>query len=421
MKLRNLLLSLATVCIAQATFANGFQVLLQGTKQLGRGNTGVGYGPDASSLFFNPGALSFLESSQVQVGFSPVFSSISYRGIEGTQKYDATSPMGTPFQAYGVYRPSAESPWAFGLGVFTPFGSTVTYDDGWTGKYSLQEISLQSIYIQPTVSYRVGEKVSIGAGFDYVTGGVKFRKVVAAPGGDVGFEMNDASKPQFSYNIGVFAQVTEKFSLGVNYRAGVDMTVEGGKATFDVPNDYIGSVLFGDAYTPGQPMTAKFNATLPLPSTLAVGVGYDVTEKLSLAMDFNYVSWSVYKELKIDFPDGEYNSISYAREWQDSYIINFGLEHKTTEALTLRAGAYYDTTPVKDGYMTPESPDANSLGLTLGASYKIGESFGVDAAFLYLSKEQRENEIPDGVDTGALNGVYKASAMIPSISLNYNF
>ncbi|AZQ63594.1 long-chain fatty acid transporter permease [Flammeovirga pectinis] len=420
MKIRNLLLTVATVFIANAAFANGFQVLLQGTKQIGRGNVGVGYGPDASSLFFNPGALSFLESSTIQVGVSPVMSNISYRGIDGSTKYASNSPMGTPFQAYGVYRPSAESPWAFGLGVFTPFGSTVTYDNEWTGKYSLQEISLQSIYIQPTVSYRINDMISVGGGLDIVTGGVQFKKAVAAPGGDVGFEM-DGNTLQFGFNLGVFAQISEKFSAGINYRSGVDMKVEGGDATFDVPNDFIGSQLFGDAYTPGEQMKAKFNATLPLPSTIALGVGYNATDKLSFGLDFNYVTWSVYEELKVEFPDGEYGTISYDRKWENSYIINFGAEYKVTDAFTARAGAYYDTTPVPDGHLTPESPDANALGLSCGVSYMFSEKFGVDAAFLFTNKEQRENIIPEGVDTGGMNGVYKASAYIPSLSLNYNF
>ncbi|KXX68593.1 OmpP1/FadL family transporter [Flammeovirga sp. SJP92] len=416
MKLRNLLLSLAAVCIAQASFANGFQVLLQGTKQTGRGNVGVGYGPDASSLFFNPGALSFLESTQIQVGFSPVMSHISYRGLEGTQKYESNSPMGTPFHAYGVYRPSAESPWAFGLGVFTPFGSTVTYDHDWTGRYSLQEISLQSIYIQPTVSYRIGEKVSVGAGLDIVSGSVVFQKSNTAPGGDINSKI-EGNTLQYAFNVGVFAQLNDQLSLGVNYRSGVDMKVEGGDATFNVPNAYIAGVL---GMVEGV-NTDKFDATLPLPQTIAVGVGYKVTDKLALALDFNYVGWSVYESLEVEFEEFSSNNISFARNWKDSYIINFGAEYQALDNLVVRAGAYYDTTPVRDGYMTPESPDANTIGLTIGASYNIGEHFAIDAAFLYNTKEQRENVIPDGVNTGALNGVYKASAMIPSIALNYKF
>ncbi|NME67690.1 OmpP1/FadL family transporter [Flammeovirga aprica] len=431
MKLRNLLLSLAAVCIAQASFANGFQVLLQGTKQTGRGNVGVGYGPDASSLFFNPGALSFLESSAIQVGFSPVFSNISYRGIESAEKNSSTSPMGTPFHAYGVYRPSAESPWAFGLGVYTPFGSTVTYDPDWVGKFALQEIALQSIFIQPTASYRIGDKVSVGAGVSIVTGSVQFKKVLSAPAGDITFEMDSQAETKVGFNVGVFAELSEKFSLGASYRAGVDMEVKNGEATFDMPSNAVREILFPEAkwggnYTDNGYKT-DFNAKLPLPSNIGIGVGYNATEKLSFALDFNYVTWSVYEELKIEFPQGDYLNddgqaeIKYARKWQDSYIINFGVEHRTTEALTIRAGAYYDTTPVQDGYLTPESPDANALGLTIGASYMIGDHFGVDAAFLYVNKEQRQNEVPDGVDTGAMDGIYKATAYIPTVSLNYTF
>lgn len=411
---------LATVCISSATFANGFQVLLQGTKAVGRGNVQVGFRPDGSSLFFNPGALSFLESSTVQVGVNPVFSNISYRPTGGATKHASTSPMGTPFQAYGVYRPSAESPWAFGLGVFTPFGSTVSYEDGWTGRYSLQEISLQAIYIQPTVSYRINDVLSVGGGVDIVTGSVSFKKKVAASGGDVGFDM-EGNTVQFSFNAGLYYQPSDKWSVGLNYRHGVDMAVERGDAIFDVPNDFIGDNLFGDKYTAGQPYKAAFNATLPLPSTAAVGFGFYPNEKWSFGLDVSYVTWSVYKELKVEFPDGDYGDIAYDRSWEDSWIFNLGAEYNATDALIVRAGAYVDTTPVPDGHMTPESPDALSIGTSVGASYMFSEKFSVDAAFLFTNKQQRENVVPTDKDTGGLNGVYKATAYIPSISLNYNF
>ncbi|NLR93066.1 OmpP1/FadL family transporter [Flammeovirga agarivorans] len=420
MKIRNLLIALAAVCISSASFANGFQVLLQGTKSVGRGNVGVGFRPDGSSIFFNPGALSFLETSTVQVGFNPVFSNISYRPTDGATKHASTSPMGTPFQAYGVYRPSAESPWAFGLGVFTPFGSTVSYEDGWTGRYSLQEISLQAIYIQPTVSYRINDMISVGAGVDIVSGSVSFKKSVAASGGDVGFDM-EGNTIKYTFNAGVFLQPSEKFTVGLNYRHGVDMSVERGDAFFDVPNAFIGEQLFGDKFTAGERYKAAFDATLPLPNTYAVGLGFYPNEKLSIGFDVSYVTWSVYKELKVEFPDGDYAPIAYDRSWEDSWIFNLGADYMVTDALTVRAGAYVDTTPVPDGHMTPESPDALSIGTSVGLSYMFTEKFSVDAAFLFTNKQQRENIVPTDKDTGGLNGVYKATAYIPSISLNYNF
>ena len=56
------------------TFAGGFQVNLQGIKQSGMANCGVALLSDNSLLFFNPGRLALLDSSNsITVGFSPLF------------------------------------------------------------------------------------------------------------------------------------------------------------------------------------------------------------------------------------------------------------------------------------------------------------------------------------------------------------
>ena len=40
-------------------YAGGFQLNLQGSRQLGMGHTGTGLVYDAATLFFNPGGMSF--------------------------------------------------------------------------------------------------------------------------------------------------------------------------------------------------------------------------------------------------------------------------------------------------------------------------------------------------------------------------
>src|SRR5207248_7632403 len=56
------ILFLSGIFCAAAAFAGGFQVNLQGQKQTGMGHTGTGLLSDASCIFFNPGAMTFLDS-----------------------------------------------------------------------------------------------------------------------------------------------------------------------------------------------------------------------------------------------------------------------------------------------------------------------------------------------------------------------
>ena len=51
------ILLLVLALIPVLTFAQGFQVNLDGQKQIGMGHTGTGLVQDGASVFFNPGAV----------------------------------------------------------------------------------------------------------------------------------------------------------------------------------------------------------------------------------------------------------------------------------------------------------------------------------------------------------------------------
>ena len=80
-------------------------------------------------------------------------------------------------------------------------------------------------------------------------------------------------------------------------------------------------------------------------------------------------------------------------------------------------GGYFDQTPVKDGYLTPETPDANKIGITAGCSFRITEKFHLDASFLYIEGMKRTDK---NIETD-FGGTYKTKALVPGISIEYVF
>lgn len=429
MTIKRLLSTFVALLACHVAFANGYQTILQGARQSGMGNVGVGYKPNASSLFFNPGAMSFLDGSTMSLGFSPVFSSITYRGLDNNTKVESESPMGTPFSAYGIWRPrkggaptesGAEySRWAFGMGVFTPFGSSVKYPSDWGGQYALREISLKAIFVQPTVSFRINDVLSVGAGLDLVYGAVNLQKGLSPLTGKAYTEL-DGNTTALGYNLGIYARPSELISVGINYRSRVNVKLDNGTVKIhDLPDAFVGTPLFPALQT-------TFNSELPLPATLAFGMGFYPSKKWAVAFDVNFVQWDAYQTLAFEFADpiGGQTSIENDRHYKNSWIFNVGGEYHVNDKLTVRAGAYYDLSPVQDNYLTPETPDANALGLTAGASYQFSKHFSADVHFLYVNKQKRTNDtslLPGDVQTGGYSGIYKASAIVPGFSLNYNF
>ena len=405
-------------------FASGYQVLLQGNRQTGIGNNGVSLSPDSYSIFFNPGSLGMMSYNQVTVGSNLIFSHNVYWNSEqtnSTYKASTDNPVGTPFHFYGVW--GASPSLKFGLGVYTPYGSGVDWGSNWKGEHILQSISLRAIYLQPTASYKLNEFISIGGGFVYAIGNVNLTRGLPLYGDNIDPSVElDGSASGIGYNVGLFIKAGNKINIGANYRSKVEMEVTDGDATFNVPSSLSG--LFPDN---------KFNATLPLPSVASLGVTYKPNEKYSISTEVNYVGWNAYDSLQFDFKNNtpQIEDSSSPRKYENSWIFKIGAEYFILPQLAVRAGAYYDQTPVQPGYMTPETPDANRLGLTGGLGFRINPNFNIDLSFLFIRGEERTQTLNDALEAGTVNpdtgeqdvlpGTYQINAFIPGLSVSYNF
>ncbi len=408
-----LLSFLAATLISGSAWASGYQVALQSNRSTAMGNIGVGLRPDPSSINYNPGALAMMRGNGVQIGANLIYANIAYQPFNSNEVYHTDNPTGTPFHVFAAFGPQ-DSNLKFGLGVYTPYGSSVVWEDNWEGRFNLTELSLQAIFIQPTVSYALSESLSVGAGLIYSIGGVNLQRDIDVlfPDGTYGNAELDGSASGWGYNLGVYFAPGDKFTLGVNYRSRVDMEVSEGTATFVAPET---------AYNTGVlPESTSFTSSLPLPSYLTIGATFRPVEALTLGVDISRSGWSAYKSLRFEYaaPVRGEAVTEEDRSYESSYAYKFGAEYKVVEALSIRAGAYYDQSPVQDGYLSPETPDSDALGLTAGLGLNLGENFVADLSFLYINRKQRDNV---SVFEDGLSGTYKAVAVIPGLSLTYKF
>jgi long-chain fatty acid transport protein len=393
--------------IPMLALAGGYQVNLQGNKQTGMGHLGTSFYLGASSTYFNP-AMMGLDTNKFsfEVGGSAILGSVTYQNQETGISESTDNPVGTPFYFYGTYKINEKL--AAGIGVYTPFGNSVKWGDDWSGKNLIQDISLRAIYIQPTLSYNINDKISVGAGMTYVLGSFEINRAVPAPIGNNNSSNLQGSETGIGFNAGIYLQPTEKLSIGLTYRSQVDIELEDGDIDFTV--DPALQAAFPDG---------KFAATLPLPATTTLGIAYQASEKLLLSVEGSFVGWSTYESLDFDFATNtsSLEDSKNPRNYEDAIIVRVGGQYMVNDAFALRAGFYYDQSPVTDEFFNPETPNSDNLGFTAGLSYNINENFGIDASFLYIAGLERESEYqPSG-----FGGKYKGTVIIPGIGLNYKF
>lgn len=391
-------------------FAGGYQVNLQGARQLGMGHCGIGLLRGSSTVFFNPGGVSLLDNNSVSFGGSLVFANTLYQAPSpGIYQTRTLADMGTPFYFYGNFKPNPDSKLAFGLSINTPFGSTIEYEDDWLGKAVLQKMSLRAFFFQPTISYKVSDKLGLGIGFVYGTGSFSLQKAVPVQNqnGEYGKGVLSGKASGMGFNVGAYYQPLEELSIGITYRSKVAVSTNAGSAEFSV----------ADALVNYFPSTS-FTTTLNMPWAANLGIGYKVDDKLQFALDISNVGWSVYDTLAFDFVENtdKLEDIASPRMYRNTFIYRFGGEYKLSDRIDVRGGAYYDMTPVKDGYITPETPGSNKVGGTLGLSAHLGK-LTVDLAYLFVNGEQRT---ATNYET-QFGGTWKSNANIISFGFEYNF
>lgn len=396
------------------TYAGGYRVSLQGQRGLAMGHTGVAMVNNAELAFFNPAGLVFLENKiNAAVGVSAVFSDVVWQNEEFGQMARTDSPVGTPFYAYFSYKLSEK--FSVGLAAYTPYGSSVAWEKDWAGSHLVNDIELAAIYIQALGSYKITDNLSVGGGPIYVNGSVNFnrnlnRSLTDLEGNRSNVTIDASGVSAWGWSAGAMWSPIDSLRIGVNYRSEIIMEAEDGDADFEnVPNSPL---------TPFQDTT--FDAELPLPAELTVGVSYQLNDQWLFAFDYNRTFWDVYESLDVDFGNPNIPDSENPRNYKDASIYRFGLQYTANETFTLRAGYYFDESPVQSGYFAPETPRNDSSNFTGGLSINVTDKVAIDASFLYSRFEEIDESYDYYEENGQnvpFEGTYKSSAFIPGLGV----
>jgi len=404
------LLLLVFALIPVISFAQGFQVNLEGEKQIGMGHTGTGLVQDGASVFFNPGAVANLPDNYIQAGISPLFFESVFNPMGTNVQDHNANKVATPFTFYGVWGPK-NSCWKLGLGIYTPFGGLTDWGDNWQGKYVLESLNLKAIYFQPTLSVKLTDYISVGAGFVYDRGIVDLTQAIPLTNtaGQDGQAELKGSGHGYGWNAGIYMTTEVGVTIGITHRSGVTTTINNGNAIFNVPASLQSSF----------PQPNTFSSSIPLPSTTAIGFGFYPTERWTLAFDANLVAWDSYKVLAFNYKNNtpELQDTYEARNYQDAFSLRAGAQYKANNKLFLRFGGGYATTAVEDGYVSPEAPDANRAYVTGGLGYKLAKKLDLDMSFEYEHVMARTQT---NIQT-QLAGTFETNVYIPGISLAYHW
>jgi len=410
-------LSLVAILLlfAVTSYAGGYRVSTQGQRALAMGHSGVAVVNSAELAFFNPAGLVYLENKiNISAGMTGVISNVKWQNEMTGGFAETESSLRTPFYLYASY--SVSEKLALGLSVYTPYGSSVEWPTDWAGSHLINNIDLQAIYIQPLISYKITDNLSVGGGPIFVTGSVNFnrninRTLTDEQGNRSNVEVDASGVTSFGWSASAMYSPMENLRIGVNYRSEIILEAEDGDATFsNVPNSPLAPVSNG---------TVSFDAELPMPAELTIGASYEF-DKWLFAFDYNRTFWGVYESLDIDFAPENIPDSFNPRNYKDSSTYRFGVQYAALDKLDLRLGYYIDESPVQSGYFAPETPRNDSHGFTGGFSYQVSSKVAIDASFAYLRFEEVDESYDHYQENGqevSFGGTYKSNAFLPGLGV----
>ncbi|HBT82708.1 MAG TPA: hypothetical protein DEB35_04490 [Desulfuromonas sp.] len=442
-------LCLSTTSIALGA---GFSLIEQSVSGLGTAYSGgAAAAEDASTLYFNPAGMVLLQGQEVIGGVHYIMPSAEFTKTSASNALGAPIPGGNGGDG-GVSRAIPNFYYvknldklAVGLGINVPFGLTTEYDKTWVGRYHAVNSDVQTLNLNPSVAFKVDERLSLGAGVSAqmfkvnLTNMVDFGlasgvgAIASNPNADIYADLK-ADSWGYGYNLGALYRYSDGGRVGLAYRSRITHKVKG-DVDFTVQNPAFltgvnpALLTAANASFPDQDISGK----ITLPATASLSLYQELNPQWALVADITWTEWSTFESLVINFDQGlgaggaTKQSVT-TESWRDNWRYALGTTFQANAALTLRAGAAYDQTPISDDRnRTPRVPDNSRTWLAAGAGYALSEALMLNVGYAHLFvKESRMNKTitgPSDEDTGrgAVQGTFATSVDIASLEVVYRF
>jgi long-chain fatty acid transport protein len=391
---------LAVLAVPSAARASGFLLYEQSASAMAKGSAVVAATHDPSAAWFNPAAVTDLPSWGLSLSGALVWPQTRFSPAAGggdTRAQSHTSVVPGLF-AHGAVTDRVR----LSLAVLAPFGLFVRWPEGWPGAEQSLETDLKVLAVNPSLAVRLGHRWSVAAGASPIRGLVKL--AIGLPAPSIGRVDLDGDGWGFQANLAVlYKALPDRLHLGLTYRSRTRLAFKG-DADFSGVAPGLQSTLFDQ----------HVKATITLPDVFAGGVTWRPLPRLELDAEIDWVLWSTFKELYIDFEDpGTPFDRAIKRSSVKPLTGRLGVEWSWPAlGLAARAGASYDQSASRRDTLAPSAPDANRLGLATGFGWQRGR-FTVDVAYLFALFLPAEAAGP----SARPEGTYHTHAQVLALSL----
>ena len=489
------LLTVAVV-ISLESYASGFENSGIGTRARGTAGAFRATADDWTAAYYNPAGYAFAYDNQLGGNMALVHWRLElnpdYRwggqyetGIFNDQtNYNKHEIVSLPSAGFIVRLP-VWGETVFGLSAYQPFDYNITwqlyeplgaYNDDVSVPADQFKNNLDVVAFQLTAAREfVEDELSLGVGLQVLRGDLFFNNIIFRDNpikeqGDIDdptvwarprdkinvFNHHNGKGWGFGITAGVLWKVNERLNLATTFRLPFNLTISGNsRSEFYMPKDstlwyyhYLPQVrnegAVGQLFLSGNKVVdyADFETTLKLPPSIALGLSYAASEKLTIALDAEYTLWSMFEGFDFKYTNhhglsGPADTVAFAREfftadlsypvdWENTGKVMIGMTYDYADFLTLLAGVSADQSPAREvKQFSPLFVDTgDKLGLNAGFVVHIDRwDLGLTSSYLHYPDLTVATPSAFGQEEDFIYfpGDYKAATYETILSFNYRF
>jgi long-chain fatty acid transport protein len=421
------LLALGMCCVSGVANAAGFALYENNASGAGNAYAGAAaVAEDASTAWSNPAGMSLIGKRQVVLGLHAIdlnskFSDDGSRPAAGRTLNNTGGDVGDLELVPNThFITPINDRTMFGLAINAPYGLSTHYNKDWAGRFQAVTSDIKSIFITPSMSYKVNKDLSIGGGISLAYLQATLTQAVNFPGPE-GTAAVKGDSWSYGVNLGLMYQLTPATRLGVTFHSDVKQDVKG-NITY-TGSDIQGSPALATAFSSGP-----LKSTMHLPASVSISTATQFNQRWQGLFDLTATQWSSIRVLQFDRTGGLAGAApipANTYEWKDAVRISVGANYQCNERTKARFGLAFDQTPVSTQNRTARLPDSDRYIFALGGQYALSKQTRLDVGYqLFLTKKSNIDNRDEGDvnRSGLLNGSYNNSKVhILSAQVAYDF
>ena len=461
-KLRCLFLIFSAIALVMNLFAGGIALSGAGARAMSMGGAFRGLADDYSAIFWNPAGIAYANNNTIAL-LSPIIipkgeyttSIQTWPGLHSGKQKTADKTWVLP-NIYYVHE--GNHSFNYGIGIYVPYGLGATWDmidlpntmykdinnDGqleaipltWPAGFPKEEFvsSISIIDAHPTLSYKISDQLSVGAGMSIYYGNIEITKFI--PDATYSTYLPKIMKLNgtgygFGANMGVFYRPNAVLSLGLSGKLPGTVKLKG-DASIDVYLNNVTAPSVGLTQPSIIKMKPDAEATIDLPADAGVGIAWKVKPNWTCSADVVWTGWKSFDCINIELdgqtpqgtaiPDSKLET-----QWKNTYRYSIGTEYLFPKNISGRLGFFIDESPIPDNTLNPTWPDVSTkYSYNLGFGLPVSNKMYFD--FQYENMQFAKREINGGVvinsETGLyenMPGKYQTTIQEFNLSLQYHF